>query len=124
MSEKLSVAELDKLATAVAHAAVVIDGILEDGKVDFSDLGRLPALLGVIREFSSVNFKDVLPQFKDIDPAEAAGLASRFKAVFNLKDDAVEATIKRGLDIFVQLASAFGEVSGIIKKILPGAPAA
>ncbi len=124
MTDKLTVSSIDNLLVAICHAAVVVEGIFEDGKVDFGDLSRLPALLGVMREFSAVSFADILPQVKDIDPAEAAGLASRFKAALNLKNDDVEATIKQGLDIFVQLASAFGEVSRIFKSILPAAPAA
>ena len=95
----MNISELKDLATALALTASVADGVLSDGKVDFKDLASAPALFSALRAYTEVEWSQVLPQASDLDDAERAELADHFKAVFNLSNDSVEATVERGLDM-------------------------
>jgi hypothetical protein len=116
---KYDVAGLDALGVSISAAASVVDAVLADGKVDFKDLPKLPALLGVLRTMAKVSWKDLPQEASDVDAAEAAKLADLFKREFNITSDSVEETVEQGFNIVLQLLSSLGSIMDVVRAVLP-----
>jgi cytochrome c556 len=116
---KYDVAGLEALVVSISAAASVVDAVLADGKVDFKDLPKLPALLGVLRTMAKVSWKDLPQEASDVDAAEAAKLADLFKREFNITSDSVEETVEQGFNIVLQLLSSLGSIMDVVRAVLP-----
>lgn len=123
MDGSKSVANLKLAIVAVAEIGSASAKVMEDGKVSLGDLRYAPALLNGIKSASGVNYKELLPEAKDMSEGEQAEIAQAFREHFVLKADAadVEATIEEGL---VLVLSAIDAVLGFVKVSAAVKPAA
>lgn len=118
--QKLGIQDIKALATAGAKMGTATGKILEDGKVDWRDTMHVPSVLGALKDLSSVDFGQVLPQAKDLDDAECAELAAHFKATFDLPDDSVEVVVEQGLELVLmalQAILAFAKVGEKVRTV-------
>lgn len=104
--QKLDVTSLKQLATAGAKIGTATGKILADGKVDFTDVVHLPAVLNGIKDLSGVDYKALLPELKDLDDTERAELSAHFSATFDIPNDSVEVVVEQGLDICLMVLQA------------------
>lgn len=119
----LNTSELKDLVSAIALTVSAAEALLDDGGVNTSDLKDLPKVLSAIKAYSAVDFKQVIPQAKDIDSAELADLAAHFKAQFHLQDAAAEAMVEQGLDMVIQAVDVIKQVWDAINGLRAMFPA-
>lgn len=120
--KKYDIAGLKVVVSNIANAAEVVDAVLADGKVDFKDLPKLPAMLGVLKGFTGISWKDLPHEAGDMDPAEAKELADLFAKEFDISNDKLEATIEQGLQIVYQVVSALTEIKDVVDRVLKRGP--
>lgn len=126
---KLGIEAIEQLALAVAHAATAIDGVFADGKVDWRDAGRLPALLASLGEMAKVPFSDIVPELADFTPEEHEQLAKAFAEAFQLSPEhvAVETIVEGGFALILdamEALEALRQIGGEIKaRFVAKAPA-
>jgi hypothetical protein len=116
--KKYDIVGLKAIVVNIAAAAECIDAVMADGKVDFKDLPKLPALLSVFKGFAGVSFKDVPSEALDLDAAEAQVLADLFAKEFDIANDNVEATIEKGLYLVKEILYAFASVKDVVDQVL------
>lgn len=114
---KLGIVALMSLSTALAHSGNAIGDVFEDGRVDFKDFSRIPAILEAGRDFTGVKFADVLPEVADLDTDEARQLADHFAQVFNISNDTVEGVIEEGMALVVDAVEAAQAMWAVIQRI-------
>lgn len=83
-----------------------ISAVAADGKAGFDDLKEVPALIGAVRQLWSVDYADILPEFKDLDDQEKAQVVARFKAGLDLDNDSLELNIEQGFEMAIELVKA------------------
>ena len=75
-----------------------VSNIAVDASKDGFTWADAPALVGlfpVLSALNGVDFSKVLPEAKDLSPAEAVELAQVIKGAFNLQDDVLEETVEK-----------------------------
>lgn len=82
--------------------------------------GHLLLLMDEVTALGSVDFKQVMPEIKDLDAVEKATLLQSVKEKFDIVDDKLEAVIEEGLAILVD-ASALVQRSIDLSKQLKAA---
>jgi len=102
---------------AVAEAGTATGKIYEDGEVTLGDIRYVPALLKAVKELGAANYKEVLPEAKDISDEEKQELSVLFKEKFDLPSDSVEEVVEQGLDILLMAVQAILSLADIFKKV-------
>ena len=113
----LGIASLLALTSAISASANVVGLVLEDKKVDFSDIPHIPAGLSALGRFTEVEYKDVLPEIKDLNGEEADQLVAAFKEQFKLADESDEKVLEQGFEILIKGFEAFKLFQVIALKI-------
>lgn len=96
---------LEKAVIVGAKFIDVVGEILEDGRVNLGDLKQAFALMDAVRGVTKIDIKALIPEGKDIDPAEKAKLYEVFKGNLELKSDQFEAVIEEGLSFILSTVS-------------------
>ncbi len=85
---------------------------------------ELLALIPLLKQASSIDFKKVMPELKDIDATERAELLKSFNEQFKIEDSKLEASIEKGLDavadLIVSISKVYdfvGELKGDVPKV-------
>lgn len=79
--------------------------------------GHLLMLMDEVTTLGSVDFKAVLPEFKDLDASEKATLLAEVKTKFDLENDALEVAIEEGLMILQDGASVVERAINLVKLL-------
>jgi len=98
MDPIMPVDELEKLIRAGAKAANAAGGAYEDGKLGLGDLDDLWALAGAMQDLMLVDFKQVVPQWKDLDEEERSYLSDLFEEELELPQENVEESLEGYLE--------------------------
>ena len=78
---------------------------------------HLISLFDEVTALGAVNFKNVIPQAKDIDAEEMAELKTFIKEKFDIADDKLESVIEKALDIIQKQAEVVVDTIGLVKII-------
>lgn len=114
----MSVENVKKVIVATAQVASAAGAVLADGQVTIGDLKHAPALLAGLKGFAGVNYRDALPELKDMDDAEKASLDAAFRAAFDIQANDIEAAVEEGLALLlvaIQAIMAFVDMSAKVK---------
>lgn len=95
---KLSVKALIPALLAAAILGNVAGKVLEDGVVDFKDIGALVGSLGEFSQFTALQLGAAFAEALDLDIAEKVEVLTAFKAKFNIADDVKESAIEELVD--------------------------
>lgn len=120
MAEVYGTQEIKDLAKAVAGTVKAIEGVFADGKVDLKDLASLPAVFTAAKEFTTVEWSKLLPEFNDLSTEEVADLAVFFPSVFSLDNKTVEEIVKTGLGLVtrgVQIVKDVKYIAELVKSL-------
>jgi hypothetical protein len=104
------------VVSASASLASIAGRILADGKVDFADLSQIPGLISALGGLGGIAYKEIVPEIKDLDPAELAELADVFAAAFDLADDTIEKRVEAGLKLVGNVVVSVTELLAVLKK--------
>ncbi len=94
----MGIAHLVLLIQTTAKFASVMGEVLEDGKVNWADVTSVGDLFTALRDFSQIDYNQVIPQAKDLTEEEIHHLKLVFEQHFDLKNDTLEAAVEEGLD--------------------------
>lgn len=112
----MDIVSLKGLVSVGAAIGSVAGATMEDGKVDVKDLALLPKLIPVFPALLAIDFKQVVPEAKDLSEAEALDLVEHFKAEFAIPQADVEIKIEAVLALCVRLAGIIAELVALFKK--------
>lgn len=98
MSTKLPVTSLIPVLLAAAVLGNVTGKVLEDGAIDFKDLGTLVGSLGEFSKFTELKLGAAFSEFLDLDESEKSQVIAAFKAKFDIADDVVEEAVEGLVD--------------------------
>lgn len=99
---KFGIAQLIVLSNIFATIGTTVSDVLEDGKVNFSDISALMPLLGAFKDLTTLDLNAVVPQLADLSPTEVQELGRVFSEKFNIANDVLEAKVEAGLQILLK----------------------
>lgn len=106
ISKKFGINQLIVLSSVIATLGTTVSDVLEDGKVNFSDISALMPLMGAFKDLTTINLDQVVPQLADLDQTEINELARVFGEKFNISNDVLEAKVEQGLSILLKSIDA------------------
>ena len=112
----MDIVSLKALVSVGAAIGSVAGATMEDGKVDVKDLALLPKLFPVFPALLAIDFKQVIPEAKDLSEGEALELVEHFKAEFAIPQADLETKIEAVLSLCVRLAGIVAELVALFKK--------
>lgn len=101
----LGIGNLTKLVALIAALANMGDKIGHE--TGMARWGELFGLVGAVQSINGLDFKQVMPEIKDLDQSERDQLLALFKTSFDIQDDKLEAVIEEGLGIAEDLVSIY-----------------
>lgn len=99
---KYGIAQLIVLSNICATLGTTVSDVLEDGKVNFSDISALMPLMGAFKDLTTLDLNAVVPQLADLSPTEVQELGRVFSEKFNIANDVLEAKVEAGLQILLK----------------------
>lgn len=99
---KFGIAHLIVLSNIFATVGSTVSDVLEDGKVNFSDVTALMPLLGAFKDLTTINLNQVVPQLADLSPTEVQELGRVFSEKFDIANDVLETKVEAGLQILLK----------------------
>lgn len=103
---KYGISQLIVLSTVFATMGSTVSDVLEDGKVNFSDVTALMPLMGAFKDLTSLDLNAVVPQLADLSPTEVQELGRVFSEKFNIANDVLETKVEAGLQILLKSIDA------------------
>lgn len=104
---------LEKLVGELGHAASILYGILEDGKVSIKDFGQLSEAIKLVKNLAAIDYKKIPEEYKAIsDDAERAALAKKFADNLKIGGGTTEEVIEKG---FAMLMDLLTMIEGFMK---------
>lgn len=116
-SNKLTITNLKKFIIASVALSNGFAEALEDGKIGVSDLFILKDIVAALKDFSGVNFKELLPEMNDLTENEKDELVSFFKLNFDIENDDREAVIESCFEVVLEAISAVSFFIELSKKV-------
>jgi hypothetical protein len=99
---KYGIAQLIVLSNIFATVGSTVSDVLDDGKVNFSDISALMPLLGAFKDLTTLDLNQVVPQLTDLSQTEVQELGRVFSEKFNIANDVLEAKVEAGLQILLK----------------------
>lgn len=112
---KLPVTSLIPVLLAAAVLGNVAGKVLDDGKVNYADLGVLVGSLGEFSAFTALKPGVAFAEALDLDVAEKGEVVAAFKAKFDIADDVKESAIEELVD------GSLLVLAGVVKVRVAGA---
>lgn len=112
----MDIVNIKALVSVAAALGSVAGATMEDGKVDMKDLALLPKLIPVFPALLAIDFKQVVPEAKDLSEAEALELVEHYKAEFAIPQADLEIKIEAVLSLCVRLYGIIAEIVALFKK--------
>lgn len=115
---------MEKLGNKNVTLAIVLIASLANASDAFGhETGwkdRAAELLGIIpliKDANAIDFKQVLPELKDLSADERAEMLKAFGEKFAIQDHQLEDTIEKGLDAVMDLVASAGKVYDFVKAL-------
>jgi hypothetical protein len=110
--------EVKNIASALALASNAVFSVMEDGKINLSDIPKIPQLLSALNNFTEIDYGKLLNEVSEvINPEDAQDIADHFAEVFNIPNDSIEAVIEQGLQLIVSGIEAIHTLKAIVSRL-------
>ena len=107
------------LVSAFASFSGTMGAVLEDGKVDWGDIGQVTNLFTHMKAFSAIDYSELLPEASDLSEGETKRLLLVFEDKFDLKNDTLEGKIEEGLGMVKNAVDAILFFINMGSKVKP-----
>jgi len=119
MADKLGIENLKKCL------AVLVEGGNVGGQIAalpqdagwFARLQPVANILDEVYDLSKVDWKSVIPEFKDLDEAEIAELKLFFEQKFDIPQDGAEVIVEKALGILINAGEVVKEIIALAKEV-------
>lgn len=117
-----SIDNLKKVISIGAKIGNVGGKVYADGKIGLSDLAHVPEFISALRKISEVDWRQVVPEAKDLQAEEVEELIFSFREEFNIPQTGSEIKIEEVLSIISQLVACVISLVGVFtNKTVPEA---
>jgi hypothetical protein len=116
--ETLGVENLEKIIVIGAKLGNVGGKVWADKKVNTEDLVYIPELFMIFPDIPSVQWKQLVPEGKDVSAEEASQLLNAFNVAFDIPQDALETKIETVLEVISRVVAAISEIVALVKMLL------
>ena len=113
----MNIENTQKILDLVIEGGNVTGKILEDKKFETSELALFFNLIDEVSALSTVNWKELPAEIKDIDAQELEALKEAFVKKFDIPQDKIESIIERVLAEVFNLVKSGMILYGIVKDI-------
>jgi len=107
---KYNIDELKTVVSGIGKMGTALDGAIGDGSIGLNDLDDAWELLKGLQIVLSVDFRQIVLEWHDLDESEKTELFESFKTEFDLDSDVVE-------DVVETLVGLAFELYGIIDRL-------
>jgi hypothetical protein len=114
MTKTLGVQDIVTLASALGDLATIVDNVAIHGQVGWLDLPKLIPAANAIREFASVNYAELLPEYEALTPDETATVVAAFDQHLAISEITGKAAIEAGFAAMLKASGAIQELKDVL----------